>query len=203
MDVMLGIYGQMAFVFHQQMLPEDELKTRMLYMELANQTGNTLEQINAKEQLVKPYYLLGMKDSVLKTLNDIYNLYIGQGLPVLAAGTVLPAIYIHLERQNYQEGKRLLDVFEKESGLVNESGDVARGREVYYYIKGFYYQQTEVQDSAAGDPGDKAEAGHTEGSLKAGRPGSKGRHDLQGSVRCPAAGNRRDRAEPEKSGTGV
>ena len=41
-----------------------------------------------------------------------------------------------------------MNAFEDESQLFDSCGNIARGREHYYYTKGFYYQNIEMTDSA-------------------------------------------------------
>lgn len=143
-----GIYGQMAIMYHQQNLPYDELKARKKYIECAKKLNDQLDCINGYLQLTAPYYLLEKKDSVLKIIQNAYMQYKKLGKQTEASCTLPTAIYICVERMQYEKAKQLIDDFENNSNLFDGLGNIAKGKEYYYYIKGFYYLQTEKTDSA-------------------------------------------------------
>lgn len=133
-----GIYGQMSRIFHQQNLPHDEIRVLQHYIGCIRRTSNEEKYLVAKGQLIRPYYLLGEKDTVLQIINDTYLSLKRLGKDKRAASILPTAIYIYLERSDLTKAKEIMDVFEKESGLFDDSGNIAKGRESYYYTKGFY-----------------------------------------------------------------
>ena len=138
----------MAELFHWQNLPHSEITAREKYQDYAFLLHDTLDYINGKVQMVKPYYLLGEKDSVLQILDEACLMYIKQGYRSYAAGLLPPSIYINTERGNYQEAKRLINIFEHESGLFDTQGNILKGREHYYCTKGVYFLKTGQVDSS-------------------------------------------------------
>jgi hypothetical protein len=98
--------------------------------------------------MAKPYYLLDKKDSVLLIINDAYLKYVELGQIASAAALLPPAIYINIERGNYREAKRLMDLYEEKSGLFDAFGNIARGREHYYCNKGVFLVKNGQVDSA-------------------------------------------------------
>ncbi|MBP5714574.1 MAG: hypothetical protein J6X07_07750 [Prevotella sp.] len=143
-----GIYGQMAYIFHQQNLPHDEIWAVLHYIDCIRRTANIEEFIVARGQLIKPYYLLGEKDTVLQIINDTYNSLKRLGKEQRAASILPTAIYIYVERYELSKAKQIMDIFEHESGLFDENGNIAKGREHYYITKGFYELATNKIDSA-------------------------------------------------------
>lgn len=133
-----GIYGQMASIFHQQNLPHDEVWAWKHYIDCIKRTSTLEELIVAKSQLIRPYYLLGEKDTVLQIINETYHSLKHMGKDQRAASILLTAIYIYIERQELSKAKQIMVIFEQESGLFDENGNIAKGRETYYFIKGFY-----------------------------------------------------------------
>ena len=143
-----AIYGQMATIFHQQDLPNDEINAVRHYIKYIEKLGNETESIVARSQLIRPYYLLGEKDTVLQIIQNTYQRLTELGEIKRAAGLLLPSIYIYIERNEQQKAKQMIDVAEKESGLFDNQGNIARGREHYYVTKGFYELAANRLDSA-------------------------------------------------------
>ena len=143
-----GIYGQMAQIFHQQNLPQDEILAIHHYINCIKHTSNTEKYIIAKGQLIKPYYLLGEKDTVLQIIDETYQSLKCIGKNQRAASILPTAIYIYTERQDLSKAKEVMDIFEHESGLFDENGNIAKGRETYFFIKGFYELAVNEYDSA-------------------------------------------------------
>lgn len=147
-DILRGIYGQMAAIFHQQCLPKDEIWAFRHYIDCVRKTSSEEEYIIAKSQLSRPYYLLGEKDSVLIIIDDAYRELIRLGNRQEAAGALGMPIYIYMERGQMAEAKKTMSIFERESGLFDDEGNISAGREGYYYIKGFFELALNEVDSA-------------------------------------------------------
>lgn len=147
-DTLKGIYGQMATIFHLQNLPHDEIWAIQHYIDCIRRTGNAERYIAAKSQLIRPYYLLGEKDSVLQIINESYHSLKQLGRSKRAASVLPTSIYIYIERQDLVKAKEVMDIFEQESGLFDEHGNITQGREGYYFVKGFYELASHQLDSA-------------------------------------------------------
>ena len=143
-----GVYGQMATIFHQQNLPQDEIWAFRHYINCIRHTSNTEKYIIAKGQLIRPYYLLGERDTVLQIINETYRDLKHLGKDQRAASILPTAIYIYTERHDLEKAKEIMNIFEHESGLFDEKGNIAKGRESYYYTKGFYELAVQKYDSA-------------------------------------------------------
>lgn len=133
-----AIYGQMASIFHQQNLPYDEISALQHYCENIKKCRNEVDYVVAKSQLIRPYYLLGEKDSVLQIIEASYKELKQYGENERAAGLLPSSIYIYVERNELFKAKQMITIFENESGLFDEQGNIAAGREHYYATKGFY-----------------------------------------------------------------
>ena len=143
-----GIYGQMSRIFHQQNLPHDEIWAVRHYIDNIKRTSSMEEYLVAKKQLIKPYYLLGEKDTVLQIINDTYKSLERMGKSQRAASSLVTSIYIYLERGELAKAKETMTIFEKESGLFDNNCNIAKGRESYYYMKGLYDYKVNKIDSA-------------------------------------------------------
>ena len=143
-----AIFGQMAGVFHSQLLPNKELEAWKQYAQLAKNANDTFGFTLAQEQFIRPYYLLGKMDSVLQITEQVHQQYEQIGRPQQAVAAYPTAIYIYLSRGNVEKAKALMDDFEIKSGLFDTEGHIASGRENYYYSKGTYYLLIHRSDSA-------------------------------------------------------
>ncbi|MBR0180562.1 MAG: hypothetical protein IJQ04_02715 [Prevotella sp.] len=143
-----AIYGQMATIFHQQNLPHDEIWAFRHYINCEQRVSDREEYVVSKSQLIRPYYLLGEKDTVLQIINDTYHSLKRIGKDQRAASILPTSIYIYMERQELSKAKLIMDIFEHESGLFDVNGNIAKNRESYYYTKGFYELAMHEVDSA-------------------------------------------------------
>lgn len=146
---LIGIYGQMASIFHLQNLPQDEIEAVDKYLYYIKETGDTLQYLWNRIHIVKPYYLLGRKDAILEIVHDNSKKLTALGYKKEAATShTLTAAYIHVERKQFEEAAKLIKFYEQESGLFDKNGNVRKGREVYYWVKGFYELGINRVDSA-------------------------------------------------------
>lgn len=142
------IHGQMATLFHIQMLPEYELREEKLAVDYAWKGKDTLSAIQFYEHLAGTYYFLNMKDSVLSVCNNASRLYRKYGYKKKASSTWPSAICVLLERKQYGDAKRLMDDFELNSGFFDSNKEILPGHETYYGFKGWYYEGINNLDSA-------------------------------------------------------
>ena len=132
------IYGQMSQIFHKQNLPRDEIWALNHYIDCVKHTDSEEESIIAKSQLIKPYYLLGEKDSILQIIDRSFHSLMHLGKEQRAAACLVSSIYIYIERNQLAKAKEVMNLYEQKSGLFDHEGNIGKGREGYYWIKGFY-----------------------------------------------------------------
>ena len=114
-ELLKNIYGQMSLIFDNQNLPQDEIWALKRYIENVRKTSSERVYLFERDRLISPYILLNEIDSVLsislKSYEDLKRIGDNQG----AARVLCP-----------------------KSGWYDQNGNIARGRESYYYVKGFY-----------------------------------------------------------------
>jgi hypothetical protein len=142
------IYGQMSVLFHQQDMPSEELKTNVNVYKYALKAKDTLNAIRAYELSIRPYYTMHNYDKVLSVTSEAHRMYKHFGYEKDAAGVYGTAIYIYLERKEYNKADSLMKIFESRSDMFNNNDDIKAGHEIYYYSKGSYYLGTGKADSA-------------------------------------------------------
>lgn len=147
-ELLKNIYGQMSLVFHNQNLPQDEIWSLNHYVENVKKTSSEKDYLLAKYELVAPYILLNEIDSVFYVALGVYEDLIRIGDNQGAARVLCPTIYYYMERGKMDKATWAKEIFEKESGWYDEKGNIASGRESYYYVKGFYELSANRLDSA-------------------------------------------------------
>lgn len=147
-NLLKNIYGQMSLIFLQQNLPQDAIKALNHYIENVKKTSSEREYLFERDRLISPYILMNEIDSVLsislKSYEDLKRIGDNQG----AARVLCPTIYYYMERGEMDKATWAKEIFEKESDWYDEKGNIASGRESYYYVKGFYELSANRLDSA-------------------------------------------------------
>lgn len=147
-DVLERVYNNMRQIFHRQNLPQDEIWACRQLARCAQRVGDLYIAAWAEVNMVQPYWLLGEEDRVLRTIQDGYQRFRQLGYPEDAAYYFKTAAYIYTERNEFDKARKALEIFEKESGCFNADGEIKKGEEHYYVIKGHYYLAINENDSA-------------------------------------------------------
>lgn len=145
---MMSIWGQIATILDKQYMPMEELEALKQYQKYALLSGDTLNYIRGLEHRIKAYNLLCATDSILKITEETHVQYSRYGYDKEAASVYPSAICIYLDRLDYAKAHELMCIFENESGLFDENGNIQIGREYYYTLKGRYYYGMQNLDSA-------------------------------------------------------
>ena len=142
------IYGQMAMIYGQQDMPVEKREAIQHYKHYALMAGDTLSYIIAYEQMTDVCYQIDDTLGVYNYTDSAYMLYRRYGYDSFAARVYPTAIYVSLLNNDSVKARYYMSVFERESGLFDEQGNIVSGREHYYYSKGLYSLATGKQDSA-------------------------------------------------------
>ena len=146
--LLMSVYGQMADIFHKQNLPKDEIWALEQSGQCDLRIGDTIGYIRSQELRVRPYTLLGDTAKVFETIKKTKSLYIEHGSLYLAIRENIIPIYYSVERGELDQARTLMQEYEKGSLLFDEEGNIAKGREAYYFIKGTYYIKKNRLDPA-------------------------------------------------------
>ena len=126
----------------------DAMDENALALKYAMAAKDTFNAIITLEQCSNIYLNQGIVDKAFDIRSKLYGMYMRHGYAEEAAISLGPLIRILAERGNLAESKRCLDIYEKESGLIDRNGNVEKGREAYYANKGIYMAKINNLDSA-------------------------------------------------------
>lgn len=142
------IYGQMADVYFKVDLYKEEIQAAMKAQRYALKANEISGYIKAYVLLVRPYEGLNDTVNILKVTYKSAELYKKYGMYKEAASVYGVAIGLYLRQAKYEKAAKLMYIFENESGLFDKDGHIEKGREVYYNLKGIYYEAINKLDSA-------------------------------------------------------
>lgn len=144
---MIRVYGQMGYLFNQQMLPYELLDAMKHQYDCALLAKDTLSAILAIEKKASAYSLLNQTDSVISIRKRAHVLYMEHGYKKEAAFVLGPVIRRLVEQNHIEEARKYIDIYETLSGIFKD-GEVIDRKAIYYYIKGRYYLAAGKSDSA-------------------------------------------------------
>ena len=142
------VFAQMGNIFYYQGLYRKQLECQQKAMHYAWIGKDVLAALMSYEQESFAYNGLGMYDSAIFVIEDVAAKYEQHGYPSDAAISLGVNIRPLIDRGDYDKAKHCMDIYESKSGLFDASGNIAKGREVYYNVKGFYYLYINKLDSA-------------------------------------------------------
>jgi hypothetical protein len=138
----------MAQIFYEQGLYREQLVYQRLSSKYAWIGKDTLAALMSYEQESQAYRNLNMPDSLLYICEHVSKLYRNYGYPNYAASVLFYTISTLICRQEFDKAKQNMQIYESESGYFDSLGNIQKGREIYYKMKGLYYLYTNKLDSA-------------------------------------------------------
>ena len=148
LHTLAAIYGQMATLYHRQLLPDDEMNALIMAEKFAYKNKDTLAAITAYRLRTGVYFHRNDTDSMLQVTQRSVELYRQHGGDHLAAQILILPISIYLNRGQYQRAWEDMQIYEKESGFFDEMGNILPGKELFYYYKGLYFLSQNRDDDA-------------------------------------------------------
>ena len=130
-STLMSIWGQIASILDSQGFPLEELEAWSQYKKYAIRNCDSLYYIIGIERQARAYNLLGDTTNILKMAQESSELYKKHGYTAQSAIAIFNEIPININRGNYVKAKQLMDLFERESGYFDASGNVIKGKEGY------------------------------------------------------------------------
>ena len=142
------VYGQMAQIFYEQGLYREQLSYDKLSVKYAWRGKDTLIALMSYEQNCQAYRNLNRPDSLLYICEHVSQIYRRYGYTRYAAIALAGTFSTLVLRQEFDKVRRYMKIYESESEYFDSLGNIQRGREIYYRLKGLYFLHTNVLDSA-------------------------------------------------------
>ena len=142
------VYSQLAEIFYQQNLLDDNLRCLDRSITYAYKANDTIAAINSYAQKLGAYDKHQMTDSIIAVSTQTYNRFSQIGYPEVGSRYLALAVNGYTQKKNLDSARHYMDIYEAKSGYFDSLGNIERGREAYYDIKGKYYLACRRLDSA-------------------------------------------------------
>ena len=142
------VHAQSALLYHRLVQPRSQLQELGLAIDCATKAGDSLMAIACFSQKADAYSQIHIPDSVIYFRERASQMYASIGHLKRSATAISGAVPPLLDINNVKKAKTYMDKFESSSGQFDDKGNIAKGREIYYYVKGRYYLAISNVDSA-------------------------------------------------------
>ena len=142
------VYGQSATIFYQQGLYRNALEYDDLCSDYSWRGKDTLNAILSYAKKAVAYNQLQMKDSAILIYTYAINQLKAFNYNKVAAGFAGTLAKKLIDKGETSEAEPFMQDYEQHSGYFDSAGNIAGGREVYYFAKGLYYLNRSLLDSA-------------------------------------------------------
>ena len=142
------IHAQSAKILNLQVQPRSQLKELSLAEQFARKGNDTLQAIECFAQKADAYDFLHYPDSIIYVRTEAARMFSNVGREDRAARTLAGAITSFLDLKQISKARECIYRYESDSKLFDEEGSIAKGREIYYYIKGTFFLAIDAIDSA-------------------------------------------------------
>ena len=142
------VYAQSAEIYYNQVQPRTQLENLRRAQWYAQKGKDTLMSIECFALQANAYEFLNEWDSVVYVTDmasDMFNRIDRKDRSVQVLYNELLAL-IHLD--NYDKAGKIFYMYEKSSGFFDETNNIDKRYDIYYYIKGLYYLGVNKVDSA-------------------------------------------------------
>ena len=142
------IHAQISNIFFKQNLIDDQLKHIELSVKYALLSHDTICAILNSTPKINAYERKGEIDSAINVCNNCFRALKSRAMQRKAAQVVGTLAYLYVKKNEIEKAKESFDLYERESGYFDENRNIAKGREIHYYLKGNYYLLSGKTDSA-------------------------------------------------------
>ena len=142
------VYAQRAEIYYNQVQPRTQLENLRKAQWYAQKGKDTLMSIECFALQANAYEFLNEWDSVVYVTDmasDMFNRIDRKDRSVQVLYNELLAL-IHLD--SYDKAGKIFYMYEKSSGFFDETNNIDKRYDIYYYIKGLYYLGVNKVDSA-------------------------------------------------------
>ena len=146
--VLSRIHAQSAVIFNLQIQPRSQLQELRLAERYAWKGKDTIQAIECFALQAEAYDLLNNADSVIIVTTKSIELFRGIYRLDRVSQVIGTEISALVEKGDIEKARYCINEYETNSGFFNSYGDIEKGKEVYYYIKGCYYLAAQKIDSA-------------------------------------------------------
>ena len=141
------IHAQSADIFHKQIQPRSELKELRLAEYYAKKGKDTLMAIECYAKQANTYDYLKKSDSVISIIDKASSSFERIGRIDRSHQVLSLEILQVIEKGDTNKARKIIKKYESTSSF-DVFGNINKGHEIYYYVKGQYFLEVNQTDSA-------------------------------------------------------
>ena len=144
------VYSQMALLYHYQLALSDAIDARYKSMQYSQLIEDTLNALYDMTKAATEYMMQNQNDSAEAIFMRAKPIYLEHGYLKQWAVASLPLAYIYLSQpqQQLDKAKKVLDLYEAESGRFTSDGNLPPSECMYFFYRGQYNESISRLDSA-------------------------------------------------------
>ena len=135
-------HSQMAEIYHNQHLYQKSYDECMEASQIAYNNQDTLRALYARKVAIRPLRMTGKHTDVIALSEDCAMEFERMGRDIDAVETRQLAFLSYMLCSKYETAEKIMEEYEKKSGVFDEKGQIAKGMEMYYYKKGLLHLET-------------------------------------------------------------
>lgn len=147
-EVLSRIHAQSANIYNLQIQPRSQLEELKVSEYYALQGMDSLMAIECFALQAEAFDMLQLADSVISITEKAIELFKDVNRFDRISQVIGTAISSYLQKGEIDRARYCINLYETNSGFFDNNGDIEKGKEVYYYIKGNYYLAIQQLDSA-------------------------------------------------------
>jgi tetratricopeptide (TPR) repeat protein len=142
------VYSQLAEIFYQQNLLDDNLRCLDQSIAYAYKAYDTIAAVNSYAQKLGAYEKRHLTDSIIAVSTRTFKHFTLLGYPEIGSRYLSMAVKGYTDKKDLENARHYMSIYEAHSGYLDSVGNIEKGREAYYNIKGRYYLAVGRLDSA-------------------------------------------------------
>ena len=146
--VLSRIYANMGVVYEDQIQPRSFLNALIQAEHYATIAHDSVMSIECFGRRANAYSIMNKDDSVLFIKEETSRRFRDIGCHQLSALQLIMTINPLIRKGELERATHNIELYEKYSSVFDAHGEIERGREIYYYIKGRYFLSLGKTDSA-------------------------------------------------------
>ena len=142
------VYGQMSELYYWQSLYHNQLDSEIKAYKYALLANDSITALIIETSMIEVYKELHETSTAINLSEKVFSKFMDIDEEQQAAISQSAILSEYLNLKQYKKAKDIIDLYVSKSGLFDKEGNIEKGREIFFYLEGRYYLETNNLDSA-------------------------------------------------------
>ena len=142
------VYGQMSELYYWQSLYHNQLDSEIKAYKYALLANDSITAFIIETSMIEVYKELHETSTAINLSEKVFSEFMDIDEEQQAAISQSAILSEYLNLKQYKKAKDIIDLYVSKSGLFDKEGNIEKGREIFFYLEGRYYLETNNLDSA-------------------------------------------------------